>query len=250
MSSIYGGLNTYATFALDLTCSPPPSLGGLGYCGPSFCSKATSSMPTCVFTSTARNYASEVAKNTCRTCTQSTDARCTTAALKALVYGQGIKAAFCNDKFLVISTGTSFPVAEIQHEQMTRYFYNPPSSSLRSDMTSGFSNWLQNVPNPPGSVDSAGAACVTRGTNPSFTTYKIPLNPTALSTSSGTTNNIANGGFTAGGDCNTCFLTSTGTSTTTGATSYALPTRGAVGVRYALLYGRMSQQLPSAFPLL
>ena len=126
MSSIYGGLNTYATFALDLTCSPPPSLGGLGFCGPSFCSKATSSMPTCVFTSTARNYASEVAKNTCRTCTQSTDARCTTAALKALVYGQGIKAAFCNDNFLVISTGTSFPVAEIQHEQITKLVSNNP----------------------------------------------------------------------------------------------------------------------------
>ena len=167
-------LNTYSStsspISLTATCSPPLALGGTGYCGPPFCSTSTSvsNLPSCVFTSQAKNYASSVSSLKCTTCTQSTDSRCSTSALKSLIYGTGIKAAYCNDQLLVIHT----------------------------DMTSGFNNYLSQIPNPPGSIDSAGA-CVTRATNPSYAMYKIPLYPTALSTASNT-NNIANGFLGAG----------------------------------------------------
>ena len=133
-----------------------------------------------------------VSKVNCQTCTQSTDPRCSTSALKSLIFGTGIKAAYCNDQYLVIHT----------------------------DMTSGFNNYLSQVPNPPGSVDTAGAACVTRATNPGYALYKIPLNPTPLSTATNT-NNLS--GFLGAGDIDGGYLSS-------GSIIYGLPTRGAVGV--------------------
>ena len=179
-------LNTYSStsspISLTATCSPPLALGGTGYCGPPFCSTSTSvsNLPSCVFTSQAKNYASSVSSLKCTTCTQSTDSRCSTSALKSLIYGTGIKAAYCNDQLLVIHT----------------------------DMTSGFNNYLSQIPNPPGSVDSSGTKCVTRATNPSYALYKIPLYPTALSTATNM-NNIANG-FAGPGDIDGGYMSDSG----------------------------------------
>jgi hypothetical protein len=97
-----------------------------------------------------------------------------------LIFGTGIKAAYCNDQFLVIHT----------------------------DMTSGFNNYLSQIPNPPGSVDSSGTACVTGATNPSYSMYKIPLYPTALSTATNM-NNIP-GGFQGVGDVVGGYLSDNG----------------------------------------
>ena len=80
--------------------------------------------------------------------------RCASAALAAVIVGGGVKAAYCNDAFLVIV----------------------------SDGTPGFPTYLTSIKNPPGAVGSDGSACVTRTVNPSYQTYKIPLNPTLLST--------------------------------------------------------------------
>ena len=185
-----------ATYALNTTCSPPASQGGKGYCGPSFCDSVQNTASACVFTNKVYDYAMLVSKISSKSCTQSTDARCTSAALKALMVGQGIKAAYCNDAFLVLQT----------------------------DGTSGFSNYLGSIKNPPAAVSSDGTACVTRTTNPGFQTVKIPLYPTLLSTSDPSINNVNTNSFPNGGaDSNAGYMS---TSTTNTAATYGLPTRG------------------------
>ena len=191
--ALNGAYSSLSPISLTATCSPPKALGGTGYCGPPFCSSLISTKPTCVFTSNTKNYASIINTMSCATCTQSTDPRCTTSALKSLIFGTGIKAAYCNDQFLVIHT----------------------------DMTSGFNNYLSQIPNPPGSVDSSGTACVTGATNPSYSLYKIPLYPTALSTATNM-NNIP-GGFLGEGDVVGGYLSDNNN-------IYGMPTRGAMGV--------------------
>ena len=185
-----------ATFYLNTTCSPPVNQGGTGYCGPSFCDSVVNLKATCIFTSQSYNYAAIVQKISTRTCTQSTDPRCTSDALAVLIRGQGIKAAYCNDAFLVI----------------------------HSDGTSGFLNYLTSVKNPPASVSSDGTACVTRLTNPSYMSVKIPLNPTLLATSDPGINNVNTKSFPNGGsDGNGGYMSTTVTNT---AATYGLPTRG------------------------
>ena len=186
-----------AGYPLNQTCSAPVSEGGKGYCGPSFCDNVQNSKPGCIFTNAPVNYQDRVANTKQYTCTQPTDPRCTSAALKALMVGQGIKAAFCNDAFLVIIT----------------------------DGTGGFATTLSSVKNPPASVDSTNVACVTRYVNPSFFTVQIPLFPKLLNTSDPSINNVNNKSFPAGGaDADGGYLSTAGGS---GAT-YGLPTRGRV----------------------
>ena len=183
-------------YFLNTTCSPPPSQGGTGYCGPSFCSTVRNTLPACVFTNKVYNYASEISKLSSKNCVQSPDPRCTSAALKALMKGQGIKAAYCNDAFLVIHT----------------------------DGTTGYSNYLSSVTNPPGAVDSTGTTCVTRYTNPGFATVKIPLYPTLLATSDPLINNVNTRSFPNGGaDASAAYMSVTVPNT---AATYGLPTRG------------------------
>ena len=100
-----------ASYALNYTCSPPVAQGGNGYCGPSFCDISASSAKDCVFTSKNINYQASVSKLASKSCVQSTDPRCASAALAAVIVGGGVKAAYCNDAFLVIvSDGTpGFP---------------------------------------------------------------------------------------------------------------------------------------------
>ena len=183
-------------YFLNTTCSPPPSQGGTGYCGPSFCSTVKNTLPGCIFTNKVYNYAAMIAKVPSKPCTQSTDPRCTSAALKALIKGQGIKAAYCNDAFLVIHT----------------------------DGTTGYSNYLSSVMNPPGAVDSTGTSCVTRYTNPGYMVVKIPLYPTLLATAEAAINKINRQSFpNGGGDLNAAYMSATVPNT---AATYGLPTRG------------------------
>ena len=185
-----------ASFYLNTTCSPPISQGGTGYCGPSFCDAVINLKPTCIFASQTFNYAAIIQKIPTKTCTQSTDRRCTSAALTALMSGQGIKAAYCNDEFLVI----------------------------HSDGTTGFSDSLMSVKNPPASISSDGTACVTRYTNPTYFSVKIPLNPTLLSTSDPLINNVNTNSFPmGGGDVNGAYMSTTTMNTVA---TYGLPTRG------------------------
>jgi hypothetical protein len=158
-----------ADYPLNQTCSPPQSQGGNGYCGPAFCDSIVNKLPACAFTQVKQDYPLLISKIGTKTCTQSTDPRCSSAALKALVFGNGIKAAYCNDAFLVIL----------------------------SDGTSGFSNYLGSIKNPPGSFFSNGSMCVTRHADATYLVSKIPLFPTLLSTSD-TTNNLNTKAFPNG----------------------------------------------------
>lgn len=183
-------------YPLNMTCSAPNTQGGKGYCGPSFCDAVQNTASTCIFTSKSYNYPTLVAQIRSKTCTQSTDPRCTSTALAALIKGPGIKAAYCNDAFLVI----------------------------HSDGTTGFSTYLTSIRNPPASVSSDGSACVTRVTNPSYISFKIPLYPTLLSTSNPSVNNVNTKSYPYGaGDRDGAYMSTI--TANTGAT-YGLPTRG------------------------
>jgi hypothetical protein len=96
---------------------------GKGYCGPAFCDNVPNTIRTCDFgTVTTPNWATEVAKIQSKTCTQSTDSRCTSAYLASVIRGTGVKAAYCNDAFLVIN----------------------------GDGSGGFATHLNNITFPPG----------------------------------------------------------------------------------------------------
>ena len=187
-----------SAYPLNTTCSPPNSQGGKGYCGPSFCDAITNTANTCIFTSKSYAYPTIISQIKSKTCIQSTDPRCTSKALAALMKGQGIKAAYCNDAFLVI----------------------------HSDGTTGFTNYLTSIRNPPASISSDGTACVTRVTNPSYLSVKIPLYPTLLSTSDPSTNNVNTKSYpNGGGDGDGAYMSTV--TPNTGAT-YGLPTRGII----------------------
>ncbi len=184
---------TRANFPLDETCSPPVSLGGTGNCGPSFCSAAAVSTRGCSFNIGPINYAQRVSANRCKVCTQAVDDRCYSSSLYKLhgAYAS-VKAAYCNDKYIVIL----------------------------SDGSPSWNHNLQDVYVPPGSTDGSGA-CVTRSSNPQFVSFKIPLNPVPLSTSTRSNNmgNFPQGAADAvGGYMNGING------------GYGLPTRGAIAV--------------------
>jgi hypothetical protein len=186
-----------ANYPLNMTCSPPVSQGGKGYCGPSYCDTSVSTLPACIFSSLTYNFPSIMSKLNSKTCTQSTDPRCTSAALAVLVYGNGIKAAYCNDAFLVI----------------------------QSDETTGFDSYLGSIKFPPSSTSSNGTTCVTRYVNNAFGTIKIPLYPTMLNTSDPLINNVNTNAFPNGpsGTLDAAYMSTTVKGT--GAT-YGLPSRG------------------------
>lgn len=189
-----------ADYPLNQTCSLPKSQGGNGYCGPAFCDSIVMTLPGCKFTQINHDYASLVAKTTTKTCTQSTDPRCSSAALKAVVFGTGIKAAYCNDAFLVIL----------------------------SDGSSGFPNYLSSVKNPPGSVLSNGSLCVTRHADSAYLVSKIPLFPT-LFTTSDKTNNLNTKAFPNGvGEGDAAWMGLEGD-------VYPLPARGSLMDKYLSL---------------
>lgn len=204
---------SYALYPLNQTCSPPVSQGGTGYCGPPSCSKIISSIKSCTFQSSPRNYPALVASIQGKTCTQSSDPRCTSAALKALIVSTGIKAAYCNDQYLVI----------------------------HSDMSPGFQEHLSSIATPPGGFNADGTACVTRSTTLVFDTYKIPLNPTLLITSDPAINNINKRAFPNGVTFN---ADGTYMSGKTGV--YGLPTKG-VSSQMMIVADNLSRCLHGTF---
>lgn len=193
------GLRLAAAYPLNETCSPPKALGGTGTCGPAFCGLIQSTDPTCVFANSnasTPNYAATVASLACRVCTPRADARCSAARLRALhgFPGSGVKAAFCNDNWLV----------------------------LVSSGEPGFTPNLLDVPWPPASVSLDGTRCVTRSTSMGTLFWRIYLGASLLPTAT-RYNNVNSVAFPGGaGDAG--YLSSP----TNGV--YGLPTRGAVGV--------------------
>lgn len=92
-------------------------------CCPSFCVKASNA--ACTLTGSNITEASmkqKVAAVASKTCTQSTDPRCTTAALTA-VFGRypAVKAAYCNADFIVIQS-TDLP----SHATSLDSVFTPP----------------------------------------------------------------------------------------------------------------------------
>jgi len=186
-------------WSLDASCQLPYSYGGGGDCLSACDTVTLSSKPGCELSAEDIDYAAWVDSIDSKTCTQSTDSRCTTEALTALVGEYGaVKAAFCNDEYLVIMTskGTS----------------NGP--------------YLDDAKTPPSGTDDVNGECVTRSTSvtPTSETYKIPLYPTALSTASVDNNKEAyeNGA----GDGDGYYLVQVNDSSI----SYGLPSAGPIGV--------------------
>ena len=94
---------TGTNYAMDFACLD--STGAVSTCSPAFCASSTgiSSANTalaCPFTGPATvNYQQQVSLVTARSCTASTDSRCSSAWLAATfgVFPQ-VLAAYCNDK--------------------------------------------------------------------------------------------------------------------------------------------------------
>lgn len=179
------------SWSLDYKCSGPNNT-----CGPSnICTGVYNNAKACNFTAVTYDYAALAAGTVkdCKVCTQSTDARCSNASLKAAIKGSAIKLAYCNDKYLVI----------------------------HSDGKPSWTPALMNIPWPPRTTDSVGDACVGRAITPrNMGQTRIPLTFTALSTSSAATNNIANGGFTT---ANAYCISMQNE-------IYAVPSQGSIGV--------------------
>ena len=164
--------NTLAV-PLDFYCTADD--GSVGTCSPSWCatSKEIATATTtagCSFTGpTAQNYQSSICKVAAKTCSVSSDARCTSAWLKATFGGHPeVLAAYCNDLYLVV---------------------------MGTGNTGGSPN-LDAIPFPPGGTDKcSGAACRTRAASvgaatSSFVMEKIPLTPNALLSTAAQNNNV------------------------------------------------------------
>ena len=154
------------------------------------------------------DWTTKLASYTAATCTQSTDARCTSAALSSY-FGNyaAVMAAYCNADYLVIHT-TNAP---------------------------GWTPYLDDAKTPPGGTDTVSGTCRTRTasiTN-AAAVYKIPLTVTALtgSTASATVNNIA--AFTGSGDSYTSPDVGYLINTSDTSIYYGLNARGPVGVTVA-----------------
>ena len=158
-----------APYALNLTCAQAD--GSRGTCSPNFCATVTSANTLTACTggtaalTTAVDPAAYLATVRVATCTASTDARCSAAALSAQFSGMSsVYAAFCNAGYLVLVTSTF----------------------------QGYAENLDQVVSPPKGTLSNGTACRTRSATIGATgmqTKRVTLTPTLLSTAS-LTNNI------------------------------------------------------------
>ena len=158
-----------APYALNLSCAQAD--GSRGTCSPNFCAASTeaNTLPACTggaaALTTAVDPATYLATVRMATCTASTDARCTAAALAAQFSGMSsVYAAFCNAGYLVLVTSTY----------------------------QGYAENLDQVVSPPKGTLSNGTACRTRSATIGATgmqTKRVTLTPTLLSTAS-LTNNI------------------------------------------------------------
>ena len=182
--------------AMDQTCPKPYSASGMGYCGPDFCDNVKSELPACEFENSVHNYPLIISKLDSKICKQNRDDRCQSKTLKSMMIGTGVKAAYCNDKFLVIHTDTS----------------------------SGLLDYLETIPIPPESVSAVdGSKCSVRTLHHAFATVKIPLFPTMLETSDPAINNVGSDVFNVEGGYKQ-YDVATGSSATMG-----LPIEGIIG---------------------
>ena len=158
-----------APYAMNLSCAQAD--GTRGTCSPNFCAALTSanSLPACTGGSAALTTAvvpaTYLATVRMATCTASTDARCSAAALSAQFSGMdGVYAAFCNAGYLVLVTSTY----------------------------QGFADNLDQVVSPPKGTLSSGAECRTRSVTIGATglrTVRVTLTPSLL-VSASLSNNI------------------------------------------------------------
>ena len=184
-------------YARDESCSNPLSLGGEGDCSPICSAVARSTKPGCVITRAAVDYASILSGIASKTCTQSTDARCTAAALAARVGSfPSILAAYCNDEYLIVHSAGA------------------PSGGP----------YLDDPKTPPGGNDDVNGECVTRMSSlgDEYLVSKFPLSPAKLSTAAWS-NNIES--YLGAGDGDKYYLTSSD-----GTTKYGLPSAGPIGL--------------------
>ena len=179
----YQGTTNYS---LDTLCN-----GLSGSCAADWCTTVDTTQ-SCNFSSVeaaaSTDYAAEIAALTCKSCTQETgDTRCTTAALEQAIKTSAgtVKAAYCNDEYLVVLSDGGTPYAQ-------------PA--------------LEDVPQPPGGTDPySGEACVTRTWFKSYEKWKFPLaagaNAYSLLPTASRYNNNDESSFPGGaGDCPTCYL--------------------------------------------
>jgi len=167
---------------LDATCSPPTKLGGKGFCGPDYCETAekwsctgSGKCAVCTYirgsnqmgqtfnTVQPFDYQKRLDLISYRPCTQSKDFRCSSEFLGGAIKSNGIKAAYCNDHFMVVHT----------------------------DLSSGWTPWLSDIPNPPGGGEDhdrtdqtdTGIFCQTglESLYEEYGIYKFPLVTTQLS---------------------------------------------------------------------
>ena len=173
----------------DATCSPPTKLGGLGYCGPEYCLDAekwsctgSGKCAVCTYvrgsnqmgqtfnSATPFDYQKRLNMIASRPCTQSKDSRCTSEYLDSMIVATGIKAAYCNEDYVVV----------------------------HSDLTGGWTPWLADIPNPPGGGEDhdrtdqtdTGIFCQTgmESLYEEYGIYKFPLTTHQLATDDYTNN--------------------------------------------------------------
>lgn len=133
------------------------SCQGQASCSPAEC--AVNSESDCPFSLPTPDWQASMDLLSCKTCTPSTLRNCTTLAATLKVAGDHIKAAWCNDEFMVIAAD-GLP----QHNADT---------------------YLQGVPLPPG----GDTVCRVRTAGSQLNVYKVPLNPTKLASGTNTVPN-------------------------------------------------------------
>ena len=182
----------------QMTCSPPGNLGGKGYCGPSYCDDAkkwsctgSGKCAVCEYESgfnqmgypydqsSPYDYQATLDAIGSYDCKPTQDHRCTSEYLSSIIKSPGIKAAYCNDLFLVIHT----------------------------DMTGGYPTHLSDIPVPPGGGENhdvtyqslTGIMCQTgeESMYEEYGRYKFPLETTLLDTAT-YRNNVNREAFPAG----------------------------------------------------
>ncbi|CAK9078358.1 unnamed protein product [Durusdinium trenchii] len=122
----------------------------LSNCSPSQCQSVSNS--PCSFTDPNIDWPELIGSVSCKSCTQSSDARCSVSGMQEVFNTDAtsaVKAMYCNDNYLVVwSAG------------------KPPTDDT-----------LASIPRPPGGGGGGGYEneCVTRSTIEQSQTYKIPL---------------------------------------------------------------------------
>jgi len=143
------GIAAYSTLSCD----------DLDSCSPAQC--VVNSESDCSFNTGTPDWVAAMSTLSCKTCTRSSSGSCSTLAQKLKTSGGHIKAAWCNDQYLVIAADG---IPE----------YSPDSATDPK--------YLHGIPLPPG----GDSVCRVRTAASQMNVYKIPLNPTKLSSGSNT----------------------------------------------------------------